>query len=71
MDTELSTYLVLYADTYDPLLGEYPLAFQCKAESMDHAEEQCVNAYPDAQILWVSQGMTYEETLRDYWGSMF
>jgi len=27
--------------------------FKCKAESYEHAEEQCENAYPESDILWL------------------
>lgn len=30
-------------------------AFMCMADSPDHAEEQTLNAYPNARILWVSE----------------
>jgi hypothetical protein len=30
-----------------------PLAFTCQAENTDHAEEQCENANPDCDIVWV------------------
>ena len=48
-------YVVLHrevgAGPLDP-----PQGFQCWAEDSDHAEEQCENAYPDNEILWVWQG---------------
>lgn len=30
--------------------------FQCWADDSDHAEEQCVNAYPGNKVLWVNEG---------------
>ena len=30
--------------------------FQCHADDADHAEEQCVDAYPTATVLWVECG---------------
>ena len=30
--------------------------FNCLADDADHAEEQCVNSYPDCEVLWVNEG---------------
>ena len=30
--------------------------FNCSADDADHAEEQCVNAYPACTVLWVNEG---------------
>ncbi len=30
--------------------------FECRADDDGHAEEQCMNAYPEASILWVNEG---------------
>ena len=30
--------------------------FNCQADDADHAEEQCLNAYPKAEVLWVNKG---------------
>lgn len=47
----LSTWCVVYRDKgANPLSAE---VFKCEAEDYDHAEEQCENAYPDADILWL------------------
>lgn len=45
-----------------------PLGYPCWAEDADHAEEQCLEAYPDADIVWVSNGKTMRDALADYWG---
>lgn len=43
-----------------------PLAFPCSADNHDHAEEQCLDAYPGADVLWVSNAFTVEAALDDY-----
>lgn len=56
IDVTMGYHLVHYADpadTYDPDLW---LMFDCQAESMEHAEEQCQNAYPDSVIVRVVRG---------------
>lgn len=62
----MKTYIVLYrlADnkSIDP-----PFGFLCEAEDADHAEEQCENAYADADIVWVWEGDTMADALADYW----
>ena len=30
--------------------------FNCMAENGDHAEEQCLDAYPDCEIVWINEG---------------
>ena len=64
--------MVLYReDGMHPL--DAPLGFGCWAEDMDHAEEQCLDAYPDCDIVWVVQTDEYEtvkaldQALQDYW----
>lgn len=46
----MKTHIVLFRD--DSLKPwEAPFAFVCKADGADHAEEQCENAYPGADIV--------------------
>jgi len=51
-------YIVLYRtkEIMDTLHD--PFGFQCYAEDADHAEEQCENAYPDCDIVWVWHGVS-------------
>lgn len=62
----MKTYTVLYRTDYlspvDP-----PFGFRCEAEDFDHAEEQCENAYPDCDIVWVWEGDSMQDALDDYW----
>lgn len=55
MSAGLSNYVALFR-----LLGSHPGAspggFQCMAEDVGHAEEQCRNAYPDCDVVWAWQG---------------
>ena len=66
----LKNYVVLYRieEIMSPL--DEPFGFQCFAEDADHAEDQCLNAYGDCNVVWVHQsspntGMT--EALESYW----
>lgn len=52
----MKNYVVLYRIESIMCLTDAPFGFQCYAEDTDHAEEQCQNAYPDADIVWVWQG---------------
>jgi len=49
-------FSVLYIteDLSDPL--DKPFGFNCWAEDSEHAKEQCLNAYPYAQVVWVWTG---------------
>ena len=67
----MKNYVVLYRrnDIQSPL--DEPFGFQCWAESTDHAEEQCLNADPDADIVWVWQGkegVGMQPALDEYYG---
>lgn len=33
--------------------------FVCMADDDEHAEEQCLDAYPDCDILWVNLGLKF------------
>lgn len=62
----LKSYLALYVER------EYPLevmAFLCQAEDTDHVEEQCLDAYPSANVLWVEEGMDIDGAVQRYWNT--
>ena len=61
-------YVVLYK-TPDILPFDPPLAFKCLAENTEHAEEQCVNAEPQAEILWTVVTNSIEDAYNDYWNN--
>lgn len=64
----MKTYIVLYRieSIMSPL--DEPFGFACQADDTDHAEEQCINAYPDCDIVWVVETDNYADALEDYWG---
>jgi len=40
-----------------------PFVFACIAEDTDHAEEQCLAAYPDCAVMWVIQTDSHVDAL--------
>lgn len=64
----LMNFVVLYREKNQDDLT-VPLAFVCQAESGDHAEEQCLNAYPDARIVWIIIGKDVREALQSWWSA--
>jgi hypothetical protein len=68
----LSNYVVLYREPeMFPL--DAPLGFQCWADNAGHAEEQCINSYPDCDVVWVwegPEGVGMQPALNDYWGNV-
>jgi len=68
----MKNYVVLYRveSIMTPL--DAPFGFQCWADDADHAEEQCFNAYPDADIVWVwqgAEGVGMQSALDDYYAA--
>lgn len=62
----LQTVIVLYRDEdCSPL--EEPFGFRCQAEDTEHAEEQCENAYPGCDIVWVVTTDDMTVALADYY----
>ena len=61
------SYIVLYRPKDSKPIDE-PLGFKCSADDTEHAEEQCRNAYPDADIVWVWGGDSLDAALTDYYG---
>lgn len=60
----LKSYVVLFVEP------EYPLevfGFVCDAEDEDHAEEQALDAYPDANVVWVEEGTETAIAFEHYW----
>lgn len=63
----LRHFCVLYRDdSLAPL--DAPFGFLCQAENGDHAEEQCVNAYPDCDVVWIVETNNVDDARADYWG---
>jgi hypothetical protein len=42
------------------------LSFTCRASDTEDAEEQCVNTFPDAGIVWTFQGEA-KDAYAEYW----
>lgn len=64
--TMLKPYTALYR-TDELRAHEAPLAFVCQAEDGDHAVEQCENAYPDGEVVWVVPTGTPAIAYDDYY----
>jgi len=64
----MTAYIVLYRieSIMNPL--DEPFGFKCEADDSDHAEEQCLNAYPGCHIVWNVETDDYNNALLDYWG---
>lgn len=63
----MNTFTVLYR-TPDLFADEEPFAFRCEADDVDHAEEQCGDAEPNADIVWVAQTGDVQVTFLNYYG---
>jgi hypothetical protein len=61
----MMNFIVLYRTKYLTELEE-PFGFKCRADDIEHAEEQLINAEPDADIVWVVEANNYQEALDDY-----
>lgn len=63
----MKQYIVLYR--YEKIMApaDPPFAFQCWAEDTDHAEEQLLNAEPDADVVWVVVTDNVQTAYADYW----
>lgn len=64
----LLEFVVLYRPTKEDWLAT-PEGFLCSADDPDHAEEQCINAYPDADVLGVYEGHDFDQALHDYFAA--
>ena len=65
----MKSYTVLYRieSVMSPI--DAPFGFICDAENTDHAEEQCLNAYPDCDVMWVANGNSYNAALDIFWSA--
>jgi hypothetical protein len=62
----MNRYIVLFR-TSATLPGDAPFGFACMGEDTQHAEEQCTNAYPGSDIVWVVQTGDYDVALMHYY----
>ncbi len=60
-------YIVLYRQEAIMAPADLPFSFGCWAEDTEHAEEQLLNAEPDADIVGVVQTDNVQEAYRNYW----
>ena len=66
----MKRYIVLYREEKIMAPADPPFGFVCMADDVDHAEEQCVDANPDGDIVWVYEGEgDMPDALEDYWTS--
>jgi len=66
----MKNFVVLYRDESIMSPLDSPFGFQCWAEDVDHAEEQCLNAYPGVDIVWAwtgPHGVGMAPALADYY----
>lgn len=63
----MKTYTVLYRIDSIMSVVDAPLGFICQADDTEHAEEQCLNAYPDCDVVWVWEGDSLQDAWADYW----
>ena len=61
----MKTFTVLYRE--HQTFFEEPFAFVCEADNSDHAEEQCLDAEPDANILWIVETDDVETAKQNYY----
>ena len=63
----MRTYIVLYgeAGTAYSCLG-----FRCQTDDMEHAKEQCENAYPLSTVLYVAETDKVHHALNLYLASL-
>lgn len=63
----MQTYTVLYRIESIMTPHDVPFGFICQADDTDHAEEQCLNAYPDCDVVWVEITDSYAAALDSYY----
>lgn len=72
MTRNMKPYIVLYRQEAIMAPSDPPFGFACWADDADHAEEQCMNCYPDSDVVWVYRGVgvdtrfDYQDALNDY-----
>jgi hypothetical protein len=62
----MTMYTVLYYEEHHDREAN-PLAFVCAADDEEHAEEQCLDAYPGCDTVYVVESEDQEEILAQYW----
>ena len=70
----MKQFVVLYRSEYrDAIMtdNDIPFGFECWADDIEHAEEQCVDSEPDGVIVYVFEGDSYNAALDEYYQSMY
>ena len=67
INPKMNPYVVLYANKQS-IDGELPFSMKCWAINEDAAEEQCLDAQPDAEVVWVYQGEVTDHAYADFMG---
>ena len=67
INPKMNPYVVLYT-TKQSDLGEPPFSMKCWAINEDAAEGQCLDAQPDAEVVWVYQGEVTDHAYADFMG---
>lgn len=60
-------FIVLYRIESIMTPMDAPFGFECLADNGGHAEEQCINAYPDCDVVWVVDTDNYQQALDAYY----
>jgi len=64
---ENNSYWVIYTEPSKTEMSlKHWLAFNCLADDIDHAKEQCMDAYPKCSILWVKQCLNMYQAINEY-----
>jgi hypothetical protein len=62
-------HIVLYR-TKDTVPGDNPLGMRFHADDSNHAEEQFLDAEPDAEVIWIFEGSDYQSALDEFWNNL-
>lgn len=63
----MKQFIVLYRQEKIMAPADPPFGFACHADDSEHAEEQCLNAEPDADVVWIYEGTDMQRALKNYW----
>lgn len=66
----MKPFIVLYRIEAIMVPADAPFSFLCWADDTEHAEEQCLNAYPECDVVWIWKGESTQDALDDYWNML-
>lgn len=66
----MKSFVVLYR--IDSIMSDLdsPFGMKVSAHNAGIAEEQCINAYPDADVVWVFEGDNYLQAIEDFYSGV-